>query len=67
VIEALPDPFARDHDRLARPQREATVLTSPNRPGIRAIDCFERTCGHHDMILDCLRAEIRAEWLAGQL
>src|SRR5712691_7471628 len=37
AIKILPDEFSRDHDRVARFQREAEVLASLNHPNIAAI------------------------------
>jgi serine/threonine protein kinase/Tol biopolymer transport system component len=37
AIKALPEVFARDHERMARFQREAEVLASLNHPNIAAI------------------------------
>src|SRR5262245_28871452 len=37
AIKVLPDSFAHDHDRMARFEREATVLASLNHPNIAAI------------------------------
>src|SRR5208282_5044245 len=41
AIKVLPDAFARDHERLGRFAREATVLASLNHPNIAAIYDFE--------------------------
>src|SRR5580692_8683724 len=37
AIKVLPEVFARDHERMARFQREAEVLASLNHPNIAAI------------------------------
>src|SRR5258708_37368447 len=37
AIKGLPEVFARDHERMARFQREAEVLASLNHPNIAAI------------------------------
>src|ERR1700746_2335555 len=37
AVKVLPEVFARDHERMARFQREAEVLASLNHPNIAAI------------------------------
>jgi serine/threonine-protein kinase len=43
ALKVLPEPFARDTDRLARFKREAQVLASLNHPNIGAIYGFEES------------------------
>lgn len=42
AIKVLPDPFAKDTDRLARFTREAPTLASLNHPNIAAIHGLEK-------------------------
>src|SRR5262245_66446873 len=45
AIKILPEPFARDHDRLARFEREARTLASLTHPNIAIIHGLEEADG----------------------
>ena len=52
ALKILPDAFASDPDRLARFQREAQVLASPNHPNIAAIYGLEEVEGTRALVLE---------------
>ncbi len=54
AIKVLPDPFARDAERLARFQREAQLLASLNHPNIAAIYGLEEHAGARYLVLACI-------------
>jgi Tol biopolymer transport system component len=64
ALKMLPDMFARDPDRLARFEREATVLASLNHPNIGAIYGFEDGEGRKALVLELVEGETLADRLA---
>src|SRR5712664_2264482 len=52
AVKILPEPFARDPERLARFEREAHVLASLNHPNIAAIYGLEETDGVRALVLE---------------
>ncbi|HUR21565.1 MAG TPA: protein kinase, partial [Vicinamibacterales bacterium] len=52
AIKTLPEEFAKDPDRLARFEREATLLASLNHPGIAAIHGLEAHQGTRFLVLE---------------
>ncbi len=61
AIKILPDEFSRDHDRVARFQREAEVLASLNHPNIAAIYDLEEANGSRFLVLELVEGETLAE------
>jgi serine/threonine protein kinase len=66
ALKMLPELFARDPDRLARFEREATVLASLNHPNIAAIYGFEESpaeAGHRvrALVLELVEGETLAD------
>src|SRR5436309_14164715 len=64
AIKILPDEFSRDHDRVARFQREAEVLASLNHPNIAAIYDLEEANGSRFLVLELVEGETLAERIA---
>ena len=62
AIKVLPAEFARDPDRVARFEREATILASLNHPNIAHIHGIEETDG----ILALVMEFVRGDTLAGR-
>ena len=52
AVKTLPAEFARNADRLARFEREATVVASLNHPNIAAIHGFEEDNGTHFLVME---------------
>jgi eukaryotic-like serine/threonine-protein kinase len=52
-IKILPEAFARDHDRLARFEREARTLASVNHPNIAQVYGFEERA----LVMELLEGE----------
>lgn len=52
AIKTLPEEFAKHPDRLARFEREATLLASLNHPNIAAIHGLEEHQGHRFLVLE---------------
>ena len=52
ALKVLPESFSRDHDRLARFEREAQVLASLNHPNIAAIYGVEEASGATALVLE---------------
>ena len=63
AIKALPDPFARDPERLQRFEREAKVLASLSHPHIAAIYGLEEVEGHRYLVLEYVEGPTLAERL----
>ena len=63
AIKVLPAEFAQDPDRVARFEREATILASLNHPNIAHIHGIEETDG----ILALVMEYVRGDTLAGRL
>ncbi len=61
AIKVLPDPFARDAERLARFQREAQLLASLNHPNIAAIYGLEEHAGARYLVLEYVPGDTLAE------
>ncbi|MBN1833212.1 MAG: serine/threonine protein kinase [Deltaproteobacteria bacterium] len=57
AIKVLPEEFARDHDRVARFQREAKLLASLNHPNIAAIHGLEEADGMHFLVMELIEGE----------
>jgi Tol biopolymer transport system component len=64
ALKMLPAAFARDPDRLARFEREATVLASLNHPNIGAIYGFEEGEGRKALVLELVDGETLADRIA---
>jgi serine/threonine protein kinase len=52
AFKVLPEEFAKDTDRVARFQREATLLASLNHPNIAAIHGLEESGGTDFLVLE---------------
>jgi protein kinase-like protein/WD40 repeat protein len=63
AIKTLPPEFATDADRVARLEREATLLASLNHPHIAAIYGFEETELGRFMVLELVDGETLADRL----
>ena len=63
AIKTLPEGFAQDIDRLARLEREATLLASLNHPNIAAIHGLEEHQGTRFLILELVEGRTLAERL----
>jgi serine/threonine protein kinase len=61
AIKVLPEPFARDQERLARFQREARLLASLNHPNIGAIFGLEESDGIRFLVLELVPGQTLAE------
>jgi serine/threonine protein kinase/Tol biopolymer transport system component len=61
ALKILPELFARDPDRRARFEREATVLASLNHPNIGAIYGFEETEETSALVLELVDGETLAD------
>src|SRR2546422_997056 len=64
AIKILPEPFARDPERLARFEREAHVLASLNHPNIAAIYGLEETDGVRALVLELVEGPTLADRIA---
>jgi Tol biopolymer transport system component/predicted Ser/Thr protein kinase len=60
AIKVLPGEFARDHDRIARFQREAKLLASLNHPNIASIHGLEESDGTHFLVMELIDGETLA-------
>ena len=63
AIKVLPEPFASDHDRIARFEREAQVLASLNHPHIAQIHGFETAHDSHALIMELVDGPTLADRL----
>jgi Tol biopolymer transport system component len=63
AIKVLPSEFAQDPERLARLQREATLLAALNHPHIAAIHGLEESDGNPFLVLELVEGEDLAERL----
>jgi len=61
AIKVLPQAFAKDTDRVARFQREATLLASLNHPNIAAIHGLEESGGTNFLVLELVEGETLAD------
>ncbi len=64
AIKVLPDLFARDHDRLARFEREAQVLASLNQPHIAQIYGFEESTNVKALVMELVEGPTLADRVA---
>ena len=64
ALKILPDAFARDHNRLARFEREAQVLASLNHQNIGAIHGFEESAGVRALVLELVEGPTLADRIA---
>jgi protein kinase-like protein len=64
AIKVLPDAFAADPDSLARFEREAKTLASLNHPHIAAIYGFEKSEGHHALVMELVEGEDLSQRIA---
>src|SRR5688572_32058168 len=64
AIKILPPSLAADHDRLARFQREAEVLTSLNHPNIAAIYGLEDADGVKALVMELVEGEDLSQRIA---
>jgi serine/threonine protein kinase len=60
AIKVLPDIFSGDPERLARLEREAKLLASPNHPNIAAIHGLEQAEGKRFLVLALVEGETLA-------
>jgi Tol biopolymer transport system component len=65
AIKVLPEEFARDHDRVARFQREAKLLASLNHPNIASIYGLEESDGTNFLVMELIEGETLAERISG--
>jgi serine/threonine-protein kinase len=65
ALKSLPAEFARDADRLARLEREATALASLNHPGIAAIHSLEEHGDDRFLVLEFVDGQTLHELLLG--
>ena len=63
AIKTLPEGFAQDPDRLARIEREATLLASLNHPHIATIHGFEAYQGTRFLVLELVEGRTLADRL----
>jgi serine/threonine protein kinase len=63
AIKILPEEFSQDAGRLARFQREAEVLASPNHPSIAAIYDLAAANGTRYLVLELVEGETLADRL----
>jgi eukaryotic-like serine/threonine-protein kinase len=63
AIKVLPEEFAKDTNRVARFQREATLLASLNHPNIAAIHGLEESGGTDFLVLELVGGETLADQL----
>jgi serine/threonine protein kinase len=63
AIKVLPDEFAQDAERVARFEREATLLASLNHPNIAAIHGLEEHQGERFLVLELVEGQTLAERL----
>ena len=61
AIKVLPEEFAKDTDRVARFQREATLLASLNHPNIAAIYGLEESDETNFLVLELVEGETLAD------
>ena len=61
AIKLLPDPFARDKERMLRFEREAKVLASLNHPNIAAIYGFEESDDKRFLVLELVAGDTLAQ------
>ena len=64
ALKMLPEVFATDSERLARFQREATVLASLNHPHIAAIYGLEESAGVRALVLELVEGPTLADRIA---
>jgi serine/threonine protein kinase len=64
AIKVLPEEFSRDHDRLARFQREAEVLASLNHINIAGIHDLQEANGSRFLVMELVEGETVAERIA---
>lgn len=64
AIKILPDIFTEDPDRLARFDREATLLASLNHPNVGSIYGIEQVGTRHFLVLELVEGESLAQRLA---
>ena len=63
AIKVLPDEFSHDAERLARFEREAKLLASPNHPNIAAIHGLEEHEGKRFLVLELVEGQTLSERL----
>ena len=63
AIKTLPEEFAQDEERLARFEREATLLASLNHPNIAAIYGLEEENGTRFLVLELVEGDTLADRL----
>jgi serine/threonine protein kinase len=61
AVKVLPEEFAKDTDRVARFQREATLLASLNHPNIAAIHGLEECGGTKFLVLELVEGQTLAD------
>ncbi len=63
AVKTLPEEFANDEERLARFEREATLLAALNHPNIAAIYGLEESDGTRFLVLELVEGETLADRL----
>src|SRR3972149_4245295 len=63
AIKGLPDPFARDPERVARFPREAKLPPSRNHPQVAAIHGFEEVEGKRLLVMELVEGATLADRL----
>jgi serine/threonine protein kinase len=61
AIKVLPEEFTKDADRVARFQREATLLASLNHPNVAAIYGLEESGETDFLVLELVEGETLAD------
>ena len=63
ALKVLPEAFARDHDRMARFEREAKFLASLNHPHIATIHGLEDSAATHALVMELVEGPTLADRL----
>jgi eukaryotic-like serine/threonine-protein kinase len=66
AIKVLPEELARDHERMARFEREAHVLAQLNHPNISSIYGLEESDGQYALVMELVDGPTLADRLAAR-